>query len=361
MQQAIETSKIICNSCAAQSDAQAKFCSACGKSLQSPTLGKRSLLPVTLLSVIGATALYFGISTISPLLTGVAPTQAFTAPARSASHNSSMAGPLTVSPKIEELRSLLSAETGTNAQKLELAIELSSQATAQLPVRTELVEEAIALLLEVKAAEQDNTQARMLLADSYFSLQRFDLAIQEYQQIIDSGLGDKDGAQSKLASTYAFTGQFEKAIELLEKVLEKNPQNFQALAYLSIAYSQKGDTQSALDVGNRALSAAPSSEARQRFQKFFETLSPHKESIPSGSAAAQVVESIRSNPIAGPKFVSFEEEQGTLKLYFDNFPMQAMPPVAREKFLGNIKSLKGNIVEIQFIDNSTAQIMDTLK
>jgi hypothetical protein len=62
----------------------------------------------------------------------------------------------------------------------------------------------------------------------------------------------------------------------------------------------------------------------------------------SGSAATfqdAVADMMRNLPVAGPKVAAVQWPSTTrAKVMMDNFPMDAMPPFARDKFIADIKS-----------------------
>lgn len=172
---------------------------------------------------------------------------------------------------------------------------------------------------------------------------------------------------------------YSKAIELYEKFLGQDPSNFHALASLSVAYSQVGDLQKSIERGEKALTVAPSEDAKKGFLEFFDKLrSSHagvnttlgSQTIQTASSApagvAELASFVQSNQIAGPKFVNYEM-LGTniLALRFQSFPMAAMPPFPKEKFLTGIKTKASElkisaISEIHFIDSASGEVMEKL-
>jgi hypothetical protein len=78
-----------------------------------------------------------------------------------------------------------------------------------------------------------------------------------------------------------------------------------------------------------------------------------------------LVAAVRANPVAGPKFVRHDSSQkGTLKLVFRDFPMQMMPPFAKDKFLSGIKksaqeAAVTGVKTVLFVDEATGSVMDS--
>jgi hypothetical protein len=156
------------------------------------------------------------------------------------------------------------------------------------------------------------------------------------------------------------------------------------MAYLAITYAQSGNLPKAKELGNNALKVAPSEDARARFSAFVQSLdeegaasSPERGNVAPQLAAAQAggpaapktgidgfIQAVRSNPIAGPKFATYESgKDGTLRLLFRNFPMQGMPPFAKEKFFSNLKKAAADaglsdVSELAFVDADTGVEME---
>lgn len=136
-----------------------------------------------------------------------------------------------------------------------------------------------------------------------------------------------------------------------------------------------GNNVEAIKLGEEALKKAPNDEARARFTQFIDSVKNNRQGVgpqsansEQGAAAAvdrapsatadtaqagsadapvagsnppidAVVRQVKDNPVAGPKFARFEVADGgaTVKLFFNQFPMEAMPPFVRDKFLNKMK------------------------
>ena len=78
------------------------------------------------------------------------------------------------------------------------------------------------------------------------------------------------------------------------------------------------------------------------------------------------VAKLKANPVAGPKFVNFEDApQGELKLFFKDFPMSQMPPFAKEKFFGSLRQAAeaaklSAVKSITFVDLGSGATMDQI-
>lgn len=249
----------------------------------------------------------------------------------------------------------------------------------------ELVFEEIDALSRILNAEPNDPGALVMMADVSFDQKAFTKAADFYQRYLKLEPEDL-GARARYASTLTFLGNYQESITELNAVLKKDPKNFPAMAYLAITYAQSGDFPKAKELGNSALKVAPSEDARARFSAFVQSLDEGAEQAspargnttqqqPSAGSAPGAepktgikgfVSAVRSNPVAGPKFDSYETgKNGTLKLLFRNFPMQGMPPFAKEKFFANLKKAAADagvsdVQQILFVDADTGAEMASL-
>lgn len=241
---------------------------------------------------------------------------------------------------------------------------------------SELVFEAIDVFSRILQREPNDPAALVMMADVSFDQKAFTKALDFYERYL--AVDPKDlGARARYASTLTFLGRYDNSIAELGKVLESDPQNFPAMAYLAITYAQKGEHSKAKAVGSDALKLAPSEDARARFASFVSSLdvaekdSPQvakEENATENTAVATgingFIQSIKANPIAGPKLSSYAyAPTGTITLKFSNFPMSQMPPFAKEKFISGLKQSLANsglkdVKELAFIDAETGEVMD---
>lgn len=251
----------------------------------------------------------------------------------------------------------------------------------------EMVFEAIDVLSRILSAEPNDPGALVMMADLSFDQKAFTKAADFYQRYLKLEPQDL-GARARYASTLTFLGRYDESVVELRAVLKEDPKNFPAMAYLAITYAQSGDLPKAKETGNSALALAPSEDARARFSAFVSSLdeaqadqgvssSPSRNNtgqpqsnVPAAEVSGKGIEgfiaTVRANPVAGPKFMSYETGQkGTLRLLFRNFPMQAMPPFAKEKFFSGLKkaaadnTLEG-VSTLAFIDADTGAEMDAV-
>jgi tetratricopeptide (TPR) repeat protein len=240
-----------------------------------------------------------------------------------------------------------------------------------------LVFEAIDVLGKILKAEPNDPGALVMMADISFDQRAFTKALDFYERYLKIDPTDL-GARSRYASTLTFLGRYSDSIGELNSVLQQDPKNFPAMAYLAITYAQSGDVPKAKELGNTALQLAPSDEARARFSAFVDSLdsaekeggvattTPQQNRVAAGSGIDGFIASIKANPVAGPKFFRYElGGDGVLKLVFRSFPMSQMPPFAKEKFFGGLKAAATQnglekISRVSFIDEATGAEMESL-
>jgi hypothetical protein len=166
----------------------------------------------------------------------------------------------------------------------------------------------------------------------------------------------------------------------------KNPNFFQAYFNLGVAYHQKGDNEKAREVLIKAKSLTSDKTIHERVDQVLAqvgggtAVTTTTESPPSSVTTAvnpslspfqQAVEKLfRTHEIMGPRISRIEWPTPTeARLLIQNFPMSAMPPDMRERFLEKFRTLIGEAkitnkvsgtAKVEFIDADTQQLMETL-
>lgn len=201
-------------------------------------------------------------------------------------------------------------------------------------------------------------------ADLLFGVKQFDLAEMLYRKLLEKNSDDSE-LRGRLASALSFQGKYNEALAELQKILDKQPNAFQALAYMGITYAQMGEMEKALAYTEKALVHAPSDEAKKRLQIFINKLKPATKDSDQDKATDEL-EPVRSylkaHTIAGPKFVSCQIEKQTLEIYMQDFPMDQMPEFARVSFINNLKDSipqQLQLKELALIDQSSGKVMYT--
>jgi cytochrome c-type biogenesis protein CcmH/NrfG len=361
-----------CGRCGAQVNDAMRFCPSCGKSQSVASTASYLWLAGAAVAVFGVgVGLQYVIQ--SPTLRVAGPS-----PAASVEEEHD-----TSDPQIVALRRELQTNPEDLGKLRIFAGVLGDKIRKEQPASPSLAFEAIDVLSRILRIVPNDPGALVLMADVSFEQRAFTKALEFYQRYLQAEPKDW-GARARYASTLTFMSRFDEAVSELNKILANEPKNFPAMAYLAITYHQKGDLKRARQHGDKALTLAPSEEARQRFAGFMEVLKK-SESEGVGDAKMQVVSSaagaaksslgqsgveglvaaVRANPVAGPKFVRHDSSQkGTLKLVFRDFPMQMMPPFAKDKFLSGIKksaqeAAVTGVKTVLFVDEATGSVMDS--
>jgi tetratricopeptide (TPR) repeat protein len=326
-------------------------------------------IPPLVVGLLVWAASYFG----SDLLQGIEgrkrPTVSFAEHQRASGLPEPLAvGELPVSQDGDSPRSTVSPEEkqALKAKAHSLLTAIGQAATSE--EKSDLLLEALDVLRQVLEIDPKDSDSLLVLADISFEQRLFQKAVQYFEAYV--GVRPDDlAARARYASSLSFVGQTERSIQELNDLLVVDPKNFQGLAFLAIAYAQKGERTTARIIGEKALAVAPHQEARDRLQAFLNKLD--QEDVKAQPSAQQpqqkemaglaqsFVDALKSNPVAGSKFVDGGVSEDTLVLRFRDFPMQAMPPFAREKFLATLRNLPDApaVSNVLFIDAETNQLL----
>jgi tetratricopeptide (TPR) repeat protein len=274
--------------------------------------------------------------------------------------------------------------------------ELFSQAEATLQKIADSTEapspalmlEAVDLLSRILSAEPENAWALLQMAELAFEQRIFDKSAQFYERYLK--LTPEDSAvRTRYASALTFSGKSGEALKELDIVLTAEPNNFQALAFSAISNQESGQKEKAQTLLAKAITLAPSDEARDRLLKFSQSLAnkenqqspvqatqdttqsetPKKLSPERGniSTAFSGLDSFfRNHPIAGPKYVGLEIKGEDIIVTMLDFPMDKMPPMVKDKFANNSalqvkKESSGKPHNLIFVDKSSGTEMHRIK
>lgn len=280
-------------------------------------------------------------------------------------------------PQINALRADIENDP-QNLEKLKMLAGMLGDYIRENPRKSQgVVFEAIDVLSRILSIAPNDPGGLVMMADVSFDQRAFTKSKDFYERYLKIEPNNL-GARARYASTLTFLGDYESAVSQLNTVLKTDPKNFPAMAYLAITYAQKGDVAKAKEIGTKALGMAPSEEARARFTLFMSELdkggvqgaSPARGNVSSEVVALAGVEGfiakVKANPVAGPKLVAHQDSKnGELKLVFKDFPMDKMPPFAKEKFFSSLKQAAeatklDKIATISFVDVASGTTMDQI-
>jgi tetratricopeptide (TPR) repeat protein len=258
-------------------------------------------------------------------------------------------------------------------------------------------EEAFGHVLKL---EPDNLIALRGIGDIDYDKQRFDEAIAAYEHYLKKKPDDPE-VRTDLGTMYFSTGNADQAVVQYKKVIAAHPGFFQAYLNLGVAYTQENKPDDAAAAFKQALALAPDDASRTQAKELIARITgapaasapmqaaSAAASSPAGAAAEQAPGSpavaptagkmdfhgaveamVRGLPIAGPKVGSVEwPDQLKARVLMNSFPMDEMPPNAKESFLAELKlkihkaKKDHNIsspVEVDFVDGASGRVMETV-
>ena len=211
----------------------------------------------------------------------------------------------------------------------------------------------------------------------YYDFEEYAKATEYYQKYLALNPDDPN-VRTDLGTMYLYSDDVDRAISEYQTVLAKRPDFFQAHFNLGIAYQEKGERDKARESLDRAKALTTDQNIRAHIDQ---VLAQFRGSPPTTSAAPpvtstrspfqQAVEKLfRSHEIMGPRISHIEwPAPAEAQVFFQNFPMTAMPSEVRERFLGKLraqvteaKSATGidGTAKIELIDADTQQVMATI-
>jgi cytochrome c-type biogenesis protein CcmH/NrfG len=231
--------------------------------------------------------------------------------------------------------------------------------------------------------EPDNLEALHGIGDVDYDTEKYDQAIAAYEHYLKKRPDDPE-VITDLGTMYLYTGNADQAVAQYHKALRLKPDMFQAYFNLGVAYAQQdkpADAQAALKKANEL---APDENARNQIKEVIAKISGRAtaqsapgggEKAPSSPAQAssfqgEVEQVVRGLPIAGTKVSAVQWPDKTVaKVVMNNFPMDQMPPFAKEKFMTDLKSGIDSAkkdyrvtdkVRIDLVDAASGRVMETV-
>jgi len=236
--------------------------------------------------------------------------------------------------------------------------------------------------------DPDNLDALRGIGDIDYDQQHYDQAAAAYEHYLKKRPDDPE-VHTDLGTMYLYTGNSDQAIAQYKKAIALKPDLFQPYYNLGVAYGEGGDKADATVAFTKAISLAPDDDRRNQAKqalakytgmpadqasKVASTLPPGSSGAPAASAKgtfhSSFEEMLRSIPFAGPKVSSVEwPADYKAKVLMDHFPMEAMPPFAKDKFLSDLKSgidsakaahQVSSKVEVDIVDGQSGRVMQTV-
>jgi tetratricopeptide (TPR) repeat protein len=213
----------------------------------------------------------------------------------------------------------------------------------------------------------------------YYDLEEYPKAVEYYQKYLTLSPDDPN-VRTDLATMYLYSKDVDRAITEYQAVIAKKPDFMQAYFNLGIAYHEKGETEKARATLEQTKALTTDQNVQARIDKVITELSgsPAPTTVttpatkPDRSPFQQAVEQLfRGHEIMGPRLHRIEwPTPAEARVFFQNFPMAAMPPDIRERFLSRLRTdvtaakKAHNIesqVKVELVDADTQQVMATIE
>ncbi len=236
--------------------------------------------------------------------------------------------------------------------------------------------------------DPDNLEALRGIGNLNYDRQKYDEAIAAYEHYLKHKPDDPD-VQTDLGTMYLYTGNPDQAIKRYQKAISLKPGFFDAYFNMGMAYGAMNDTAKARAALNQALKSAPDQDSKARVNELLAKLGGAQMASVGGGGSAdanaagksaapaapnsfqgQIESMVRGLPFAGPKVQSVRwDSKNKATVLMSNFPMDAMPPFARQKFLSDLGAgiedakkayhIDGTF-ELQIADAASGQVMETV-
>ena len=315
-----------CASCGTKREAQAAFCHQCGASFGATSSARNEWVAMVLFVVLGTLASYFFIDRVYQ-------TPGTHAADDHAGHDHGHQPH--DNQRMKDLKA--AAESGNAADLMNLA-EYQIEKGIDEP---EYFWQATQSLEKIVALYPKHAYSLRLLGNIYFQLRQPEESTKYYLRYLEQVPQDAN-ALTDLGTQYLALEQVDKAISTYDQALKLYPDLYHAQFNLSVAFEHLGDEAKAAEARDKA------NALERRVGKQLAPV-PEVPRLPEGvaavsetTAAAGTVQDQSSfgglkayfanHPIVGPKMVSFEQAQNEAVLTLANFPMEQMPPFAREAF-----------------------------
>ncbi len=285
------------------------------------------------------------------------------------------------------------------------------------PAYYDKAEQAYAHVLKL---DSENLDALRGIGDIDYDRQKYDEAIAAYEHYLKKKPDDPE-VRTDLGTMYLYTGNADQAVVQYQKAIKSKPEFYQAYYNMAVAYAQMNQTDKALATLAQALKLAPDENAKTRVRDLVAKIggtapsgaAPEVASAPSAatvlqpaapaaskaaaSPAAQasiasaatpsapappappvpaptfqgaIEQMVRGLPVAGPKVGAVQwPDKLRAKVMMEDFPMDQMPPFAKQKFIADLKSgiadakkqhNIGGKVELDIVDGPSGRVMQAV-
>lgn len=295
----------------------------------------------------------------------------------------SQAMPLSLPPELDAQRKALEEHPEERQRRLEYADGVHQLAVDRKD--TQLLMEAVSQYQTLLQRDGKDAEALLGLAHLCFEAGILDKAIDLFPKYLALHPEDQR-ARVEFALAYLQIGDLEKAQHEVDTVLSANPKLFQAQVTRALVLKLQGKAEESQRAVEAAKAAAPTDDDRKRIDEFLAHMAQQTAGggeggegeggsaaesaghAPTGVAAsgispseispgAAVVDYFKNHPIIGQKIRGIQwPDANTAVIALENFPVEQMPPFAREKFLANAKqalSVLPSKITVRLVDAET--------
>jgi tetratricopeptide (TPR) repeat protein len=239
--------------------------------------------------------------------------------------------------------------------------------------------------------DPENLDALRGIGDIDYDQQHYDEAAAAYEHYLKRKPDDPE-VITDLGTMYLYTSNPDQAIRQYKKAIALKPDLYQPFYNLGVAYGEQGDKGDSAIAFTKAIALAPDDDRRNQAKTAFtkytgmsaEQASKIASTLPSAKTSSADATSkpgatgfhsafeqmIRNIPFAGPKVsaVNWPDNRKAMVM-MDHFPMEQMPPFAKDKFLGDLKagidSAKSanhvtDKIEVNIVDAQSGRVMQTV-
>jgi cytochrome c-type biogenesis protein CcmH/NrfG len=159
------------------------------------------------------------------------------------------------------------------------AVDLSKQPSPDH--MKQMAEKQVAPLLEQLKAQPNDNDTVIKVAAYYFAARQFDESAKYFER--SASLKPTADVLTRLANAYFYGGAQDKAISTLNRALQLDPKNANALYNLGmLKWQSEGDVKGAIECWQKLLKTNPNHPNRAQVEKMIALVKQHKE-MPAGS------------------------------------------------------------------------------
>ncbi len=219
----------------------------------------------------------------------------------------------------------------------------------------------------------NNAEALLALATICLESGVLDKAAIYYQRYL-AIRPDDDKAHVDYSLALIQLGSSEQAISELQPVLARSPNLFPARFALALALRVGGKIDEARKAAEAARAVAPDQAGQEAVDGFVNSLKELPEEVAPAvptvsnettSPATTVENFFRNHPIVGPKVRKvLWPEANRVQIVVADFPVEQMPPFAKEKFVSNIKNTIAGVgggIDVEIVDEASGNQLLAVK